>query len=166
MSSSTIQENTKLFFMGTLYTVSIKTVLTSPKIIFYDNIMEINLCNNVTPLPLPFIRRWYREAAVRHLKQRTKFWAKQMALTVNKISIKEQKTRWGSCSSLGNINYNWRIIMAPPEVIDYLVVHELSHRVHMNHSADFWHQVACYAPNHQTCRLWLKEHTAILMNSL
>lgn len=161
-----ISNDTQLFFLGTLYRVNLKTVLTSPRITLNGRQMEVCLCNNIQPMPAPFLRRWYAANAASYLKQRTHHWQHQMNLRANKITIREQKTRWGSCSSLGNIAYNWRIIMAPPDVIDYLVIHELAHLAHMNHSAVFWHTVSRYAPEYKKCRLWLKEHAGTLLNSL
>ncbi len=77
---------------------------------------------------------------------------------VGRIMIKDQKTRWGSCSSKGNLNFNWRLIMAPPKVIDYLVVHELTHLEHPNHSKRFWNKVAKRFPDYAESEAWLKEH--------
>jgi hypothetical protein len=73
-----------------------------------------------------------------------------------KVVIKDQKTRWGSCSKKGNINLNWRLIMAPLHVIDYVVVHELCHLKVMNHSKDFWNLVESIQPNNHERRRWLK----------
>ena len=72
------------------------------------------------------------------------------------VQIKDTKSRWGSCSTQGNINYNWRICLAPLEVIDYLVAHEVSHLVHPDHSKAFWQTVASLCPTYKDCRHWLK----------
>lgn len=77
---------------------------------------------------------------------------------VNRITIKNQKSRWGSCSSKNNLNFNWRLSMAPKAVAEYVVVHELCHLVYMNHSRDFWDLVESLVPNYKDCRNWLKEH--------
>lgn len=82
--------------------------------------------------------------------------AKQLGKTVHHISIKDTKSRWGSCSSKNNINYNWRIILAPKHVIDYLVCHEVSHLLHQDHSTNFWNCVASLCPDYQDGRRWLK----------
>lgn len=74
------------------------------------------------------------------------------------IRIKSQKSCWGSCSSRGNLNFNWHLIMAPPEILDYVVVHELCHLNHMNHSNDFWQMVGQFIPDYKTKRKWLKEN--------
>lgn len=82
--------------------------------------------------------------------------AKILGCRVSSVSIKDTKSRWGSCSTLGNINYNWRISMAPLDVIEYLVCHEVSHLKHPDHSAEFWQTVAELCPSYEQSRHWLK----------
>ena len=84
--------------------------------------------------------------------------AAQLNVKIASVTLKDTKSRWGSCSSLGNINYNWRICLAPLDVIEYLVCHEVSHLKHANHSADFWQCVEKICPHYQASRLWLKKH--------
>ena len=74
------------------------------------------------------------------------------------ITIRDQKTRWGSCSGRGTLSFNWRLILAPPEILDYVVVHELCHLTHMNHSKEFWELVESVIPDYKTKRKWLKEN--------
>ncbi len=74
------------------------------------------------------------------------------------ITVRDQKTRWGSCSSRGTLSFNYRLIFAPPRILDYVVVHELCHLTHMNHSKDFWNMVASVMPEYKTHRKWLREH--------
>ena len=78
------------------------------------------------------------------------------------MRISGAKTRWGSCSAKKNINLNWRLILAPPKVIDYVIAHELSHTVHMNHSKQFWAHVEGMIPDHRRYRKWLKDHGRFL----
>jgi len=75
---------------------------------------------------------------------------------VNQVRIKNQKTMWGSCSSKNNINLNYLLIMAPAEVIDYVIIHELAHTIHRNHSVDFWRLVRLIMPDFQQHKQWLK----------
>lgn len=75
---------------------------------------------------------------------------------VNRIAVRNQKTRWGSCSSKGNLNFNWRLLMAPSEVLDYVVVHELCHLAYLDHSKQFWQMVAAVLPDWKERRNWLK----------
>lgn len=86
------------------------------------------------------------------------YYARLMGVTYGRITIRKQKTRWGSCTREGNLNFNCLLMMAPPEVLDYIVVHELSHRVEMNHSAKFWAQVEKVLPEYKVAHKWLKEN--------
>ena len=89
--------------------------------------------------------------------ERTAYFAKRMGVTYNRITIREQKTRWGSCSSAGNLNFNWRLVLMPPEILDYVVVHELAHRKEMNHSSKFWAIVEQEMLDYQERKQRLKE---------
>lgn len=103
-------------------------------------------------------RLFYREMAREVLTQRTAYYAGVMGVTYGRIAIREQKTRWGSCSARGNLNFNWKLIQMPPGVLDYVVVHELAHLREMNHSGRFWDLVESYMPEYKTYRNWLKEN--------
>lgn len=94
------------------------------------------------------------------------FYAEQHHFKYNKILIKELRTKWGSCSSLKNLNFNWRIIFAPKNVLQYLVIHELCHLKEMNHSDKFWNLVEKIDPNYKESRLWLKKNGRQLYNYL
>lgn len=82
--------------------------------------------------------------------------------SVNRIAVRNQKTRWGSCSSKRNLNFNWRLLMAPQEIIDYIVVHELCHLAFLNHSRQFWQLVEAILPDYRKRRNWLRENGALL----
>lgn len=82
-------------------------------------------------------------------QEKVAFWQKHMQVTVSRITIRNQKTRWGSCSSKGNLNFNYRLYYMPEELMDYVVIHELAHRKHMNHSRYFWEEVGRYCPNYR-----------------
>ena len=104
-----------------------------------------------------------RERAKSVLAQRTAYFARQIGVTYGRITVRDQKTRWGSCSQTGNLNFNFRLILAPLEVLDYVVVHELCHRRQMNHSAQFWQEVAQVLPDYRKRKAWLTENGWRLM---
>lgn len=104
----------------------------------------------------------YRNAAKDYIPKRVAYFAEILDVTYGNITIRDQKTRWGSCSSSGNLNFNWRLILAPPKVLDYVVVHELCHRIEMNHSERFWAQVEKVIPEYKEYRKWLKENGSTL----
>ena len=83
------------------------------------------------------------------IADRVKYYCAVMQVTVGRITIRNQKTRWGSCSSAGNVNFNYRLYYLPDELLDYVVVHELAHRRHMDHSKEFWSEVARYCPDYR-----------------
>lgn len=98
------------------------------------------------------------DKALQYIPKRVSYFAKQIGVTYGKIKIRNQKTRWGSCSSKGNLNFNCLLMLTPPEVIDYVVVHELCHRKEMNHSRVFWVEVEKVLPNYKEQVKWLKEN--------
>lgn len=104
------------------------------------------------------LEKWYRKEAAEVLADKANAFAGRIGVRFEDIRIKDQKSRWGSCSSKGNLNFNWRIIMAPEPVCDYVVIHELCHLVYMNHSEDFWRLVFAYCPEYKQCKKWLKEN--------
>ena len=97
------------------------------------------------------------EEALKVIPERVEYFAKVIGVTYGKITIRNQKTRWGSCSSKGNLNFNCLLMLAPSEVLDYVVVHELCHRKQMNHSKAFWLEVEKVLPDYKEVRKWLKE---------
>ena len=89
-----------------------------------------------------------------------------MGVTYGRITIRNQVSRWGSCSSVGNLNFNCLLMLAPPEVRDYVVVHELCHRKEMNHSPAFWAEVEKMIPDYKAHKKWLKDNGTALISRL
>ena len=104
------------------------------------------------------------EQAKRTIPARVAHYAAMLGVEYGRITIRTQKTRWGSCSSKGNLNFNCLLMLAPPEVLDSVVVHELCHRKHMNHSAAFYAEIARVMPDYKARHAWLKQNGAALMN--
>jgi len=108
------------------------------------------------------LERWYREQAKVLINERVAFWGHKMGRFPSQISVKAQKSRWGSCTSNGQLLLNWRLILAPIEVIDYVIIHELAHLYQMNHSKAFWSIVDQFDPHFKEKRRWLKQNSWIL----
>src|SRR5215213_503392 len=107
--------------------------------------------------------RWYREQARHILEERVNDYARQYALRYQKIGITSARTRWGSCSATGSLNFSWRLIMAPIEAVDYVVVHELVHTIIHDHSKHFWKKVEEVMPDFRDRRLWLRKNGSQLV---
>lgn len=97
------------------------------------------------------------------IPKRVAYFAPMLGVTYGRITIRNQKTRWGSCSGKGNLNFNCLLMLTPPEIIDYVVVHELAHRKYMNHSPQFWAEVGRILPDYQVRRKWLRENGGVLI---
>ena len=106
------------------------------------------------------------DQALRDIPERVRHFAPLVGVTCGSITIRNQRTRWGSCSSQGNLNFNCLLMLAPAAVRDYVVVHELCHRKEMNHSVKFWTEVARVLPDYAEHRRWLKENGQALIGRL
>lgn len=106
---------------------------------------------------------WYESHALERLIEKTNRYAGIMGVSPNSISVRDYKSRWGSCSSKGEISYNWRIIISPHHIVDYVVVHELCHLKHPNHSPAYWKSVKREISDYEVCRQWLKEQGSSLV---
>lgn len=104
------------------------------------------------------LEKRYIEAAREYFPKRVAHFLPLTGGSFNRITIRDQKTRWGSCSARGTLSFNWRLMLAPPAVLDYVVVHELCHLTHMDHSKAFWASVEHVCPDYRIHRKWLKEH--------
>ena len=110
----------------------------------------------------PALEVQYRKEARRRITERAAYFAEKMGVDYGRIAIKAAKTRWGSCSAQGNLNFHWKLILMPPAILDYVVVHELAHRIEMNHSPRFWAQVERILPDYRERRRWLKENGGLI----
>ncbi|MFI3171159.1 MAG: M48 family metallopeptidase [Eubacteriales bacterium] len=115
---------------------------------------EVNLAKKVDP----DLEKMYRRMAAAIIRMECDYHSTRMGVQYNKITIRDQKSRWGSCSSQGNLNFSWRLILMHPMVGRYVVVHELAHLKHMNHSKAFWDEVERAMPNYKKRKEWLKQN--------
>jgi predicted metal-dependent hydrolase len=149
-------------YLGQDYTLRFNDKGHSKCNVVLDNDMLLieGKCDNGTAAIV--LKRWlYNQASV-YLPSRAMGLAVSMDSKYNRIFIRGQRSRWGSCSALGNISLNWKLIMFPPRIIDYVIVHELAHLKVMGHSKDFWDVLAAHCPDWQSCRQWLKQHDGYL----
>jgi predicted metal-dependent hydrolase len=141
--------------------------LAKPPLVFHlglqrDDVVWIG--GLALPLPaLPALEDWYREQARVEIARTLEREARRLDIAYTRVTIRDQLTRWGSCSKAGALSFNWRLILAPPAILTYVVVHELCHRIHHDHSAGFWAAVAAARPTFAEERAWLTAHGAELL---
>ncbi|MEY8200765.1 MAG: SprT family zinc-dependent metalloprotease [Colwellia sp.] len=105
---------------------------------------------------------WYKEKAEAKLKEKVERYTDTVGVSPKSVGIKSYKSRWGSCSASGKIDFNWKIIMAPNRIVDYVVIHELCHLKHHDHSPKFWKEVERVIPDYLACKEWLKENAGAI----
>ena len=96
--------------------------------------------------------------ALARIREQLNTYAPRIGVSYGRVAIRDQRSRWGSCSAKGNLNFNWKLIMAPPEALTYVVIHELCHRIEFNHSPRFWALVQAQMPEYEAWKKWLKQH--------
>lgn len=104
------------------------------------------------------LTQWCIQRAKSRFAQRMAHYQPLIGRAPGKVTVRDQRTKWGSCSNLGNINFNWRLILAPPECLDYVVIHELCHLYEFNHSERFWNRVSRYQRDYLIWKKWLKQN--------
>ena len=138
-------------------------VLADTKKIETNDKFQILVPNKTEPEKiLKQLKAWYKKVAKKILQDRLKFIEEHIRLKSNSMRINDSKGRWGSCNSRGIISFNWRVILLPPQIIDYVIVHELCHLVEMNHSKKFWGLVGRFLPNFEASKKLIKEYGILL----
>lgn len=155
-------EENKIFYKGNIYNI-IVNIQEKESIRLADSFIIVNSKSNDNSYIYELINKWYKKKSMEILNLRVDLISRKLGLRPSKIFIKNQKTIWGSCNSKKEIRLNWRLILMKESVMDYVIIHELCHIVHMNHSKDFWSLVEKYDPNYKANKLWLKENGAMLM---
>lgn len=122
---------------------------------------EINVAGGIEHLSRR-LGDWLKKQARTRIVSLAHQKAKQIDKTLARITVRDTRTRWGSCSSKGGLSFSWRLIMAPPEILDYVVAHEVAHLAHMNHSSSFWDTVDGLTENAKGGRAWLNDNGTVL----
>jgi Predicted metal-dependent hydrolase len=135
---------------------------------FDDNYLNVDIpkgfqVNDRNILIKEYLKKFYKKYTEDYLKSKLSYYGKSIGVKFSDYKIKDQKSRWGSCSTKGNLNFNFRLSMAPAFVFDYIIVHELCHLLEMNHSQRFWELVKKYYPDYKEAKKWLKNNSQRLM---
>lgn len=149
--------------------MSIKNVCLDVRLFLESLARELPAVFPAPPRPaVPRARRGSTAAAAARgrarevILARVGHWASRLSLAYGRVFIKDQRTLWGSCSGRRNLNFNWRLAAAPPEALNYVVIHELCHLREMNHSKNFWDLVRGACPDYKARRRWLRDNSAAL----
>ena len=145
-------------YLGNMYKLEFIDDMDMP--IVFDNNFKIALKNY--DIAKEILIAWYKAQAYQKISERVNWHSSLSGLRYNKIRISDAQKRWGSCSAKGNLNFSWRLIMAPLRVIDYVVVHELAHLEEKNHSKTFWNKIKIMQPDYEQHKNWLKENRHLL----
>lgn len=156
-----LQAGSTFFYLGEEVTINLirKAYLTKPKMLFDERRLDFFVNETTKFEDSDFrnnIKKFLKQRAKQVISEIVEQQANRMELSYKKIVIRDQKTKWGSCSESGNLNFNWRLIMMPRSIIEYLATHELAHLVHFNHSKIYWELVGKFSPNYKQHEQWLK----------
>jgi predicted metal-dependent hydrolase len=152
------QHGTEIFYRGELVQLNVGADHDGNSVTFGDQAVRVSNAANVRPT----VERHLWRMAARELTERTIDLAAQHNIIVQRITVRNQRSRWGSCSRRGTISLNWRLIQSPAFVQDYTILHELMHRREANHSKRYWQQVAVVCPDYKKAEVWLKQHRGLL----
>ena len=145
-------------YLGDMYKLEFVDVMNMP--IVFDSSFKIAHKNY--DIAKEILITWYKAQAYQKISERVNWHSSLSSLKYNKIKLSDARKRWGSCSAKGNLNFSWRLIMAPLRVIDYVVVHELAHLEEKNHSKRFWNKIKIMLPDYEQYKDWLKENRYLL----
>lgn len=160
-------EGEPLLYLGATYTlrlIRLDSCQKKPFIILNDTNIGIVHKDSISEDEIiSALKCWYTHQFKTIVLERIAYYSPLIEVSPNRITVRQQKSRWGSCSSKGNINLNLRLILAPVNIIDYVIVHELCHMREMNHSKKFWNLVQSIFPDYKECKAWLKSNGSALI---
>lgn len=152
-----VQTN-EVLFKGKVYQLVFQPTLNRRLAVNFDHLQQVIYHNCATDLIKSRLKPIFKRESLNIIQFHCQTFATGMGLTYKNIQIKDYKSRWGSCRQNGELSFSWRLIMAPPEILEYVCAHEVAHLIHMNHSSVFWQCVATLFPTYKKARTWLKEN--------
>lgn len=149
-----------LLYLGNYYRLQVETTekIKKDRVRLEEDRLVVSAKENTPARVEQALKVWYYERAQEHIEQRVAYFQKLFREKPALVKVKEQRKRWGSCTSDNKLLFNWRCVMATEQAIDYVVVHELCHMPHKNHSRNFWVAVASILPEYRLQKIWLKEN--------
>ncbi len=157
-----VLEDNEVLLFGVKYLLTVDPSVNN-KILTYHESRRI-VSNHCITRKSTVLKEWYQHLAKKEITRMVSEQAEKHGFEYNRIFIRDQKTKWGTCSSGKNLSFNWRLIRCPMTVIEYLIIHELSHLKEMNHSRRFWELVETMCPDFKKSKKWLKEYELFLFN--
>ena len=161
--NNTFQKNSSLFINGEVKTLDINYGLFS-EVVIDNNTIQLTLSNRVKSVNSEAsqvkkqLETWFKQQTINYLDKQLNDKAEQVGVLPKSFKVRLYKARWGSCNSKAELSFSSLLAMTPEWVFDYVIVHELCHLTHMNHSTAFWQLVAIHCPNYQSAKIWLKTH--------
>lgn len=163
--STSIEEN-KVLFKGKSYKLVPQSTPEKRFMIHFDHFQQSIFHNTSTDLIKTRLKPAFKRQALTLIQQHCIDFTQKLKISFKDIQIKDYKGRWGSCRQDGVLSFSWRLIMAPPEVLEYVCAHEVAHLIQMNHSPAFWQVVATLFPHYKQSKAWLKENGNLLFRQL
>ncbi|MFL0250649.1 M48 family metallopeptidase [Clostridium neuense] len=147
-------------YLGRNYSLQIELVsdIKKPEVNLYRGKFLVKASNKYEKAIKKAMEQWYRDKSLAVIEERIKYYSRFFNKKPANIKIKEQKKRWGSCTSKNELLFNWRCVMAKSNALDYIVVHEMCHMYHKNHSKEFWELLALVLPDYGVRKEWLKDY--------
>jgi hypothetical protein len=161
-----IADGSIVHYLGHEYVLRVARGGSQPACSIADGELRVSLPRDFDGDLKEVVRAWIRSKASERIETEARKMAAEIKVSYNRISIRDQKTKWGSCSKKGNLSFNWRLVLFPHWILRYVVIHELCHLKHFNHSARFWNLVEHHDPDYQKAIAWLKLNGARIEGDL
>jgi len=155
----TYEDEEEFMYLGKTYPIKvvIESDLSRPKVSFVEDYLEIVISEQDPEVIKKALTRYYKQQCKALVEGRIRHYQPNFKMKPKSIKISSNKKHWGSCTSLRALTFNWKLAMAPLEVLDYVVIHEMCHMVHMNHDRSFWRLVGKYMPDYESKQAWLQQ---------